>query len=159
MSQSRPHYITVSYKSFCKEITADFKSFIMLKELKVQAAASICTTTCVFISTKLYVLFVFYLQVTSSNATQVLIRNVGFGLSGNFTCEVTADAPLFSTATAVGTMQVVGKLQICYQCLSGIWKTVINRNTTLEPRNLKSTGILLVVLNTLIKHSCLYSHI
>uniref|UniRef100_A0A1A9V8P8 CD80-like immunoglobulin C2-set domain-containing protein n=1 Tax=Glossina austeni TaxID=7395 RepID=A0A1A9V8P8_GLOAU len=45
--------------------------------------------------------------VTSSNATQVLIRNVGFGLSGNFSCEVTADAPLFSTATAIGTMQVV----------------------------------------------------
>lgn len=49
------------------------------------------------------------LKVTSSNATQVLIRNVGFGLSGNFSCEVTADAPLFSTAQAVGTMQVVGK--------------------------------------------------
>jgi len=39
----------------------------------------------------------------------VLLRNVGFGLSGNFSCEVTADAPLFSTATAVDTMQVVGK--------------------------------------------------
>ncbi|CAD6993753.1 unnamed protein product [Ceratitis capitata] len=39
-------------------------------------------------------------RVTNSNATQVLIRNVGFGLSGNFSCEVTADAPLFSTATA-----------------------------------------------------------
>uniref|UniRef100_A0A1B0A7Y4 Uncharacterized protein n=1 Tax=Glossina pallidipes TaxID=7398 RepID=A0A1B0A7Y4_GLOPL len=48
-----------------------------------------------------------YQSVTSSNATQVLIRNVGFGLSGNFSCEVTADAPLFSTATAIGTMQVV----------------------------------------------------
>ncbi|XP_032295041.1 uncharacterized protein beat-IIa [Drosophila virilis] len=48
-----------------------------------------------------------HVDVTSSNATQVLIRNVGFGLSGNFSCEVTADAPLFSTATAVGIMQVV----------------------------------------------------
>lgn len=28
-----------------------------------------------------------------SNASQVVIRNVGFGLSGNFSCEVTADAP------------------------------------------------------------------
>lgn len=37
---------------------------------------------------------------------------MGFGLSGNFSCEVTADAPLFSTATAVGIMQVVGKSKI-----------------------------------------------
>lgn len=36
---------------------------------------------------------------------------MGFGLSGNFSCEVTADAPLFSTATAFGAMQVVGKLK------------------------------------------------
>ncbi|XP_030370653.1 uncharacterized protein LOC115621211 [Scaptodrosophila lebanonensis] len=44
---------------------------------------------------------------SSSNATLVLIRNVGFGLSGNFSCEVTADAPLYSTATAYAQMQVV----------------------------------------------------
>uniref|UniRef100_A0A1A9V8Q2 Ig-like domain-containing protein n=1 Tax=Glossina austeni TaxID=7395 RepID=A0A1A9V8Q2_GLOAU len=42
-----------------------------------------------------------------SNATQVIIRNVSFNLSGNFACEVTADAPLFSTATAYAQMQVV----------------------------------------------------
>uniref|UniRef100_A0A1B0FMN4 Ig-like domain-containing protein n=1 Tax=Glossina morsitans morsitans TaxID=37546 RepID=A0A1B0FMN4_GLOMM len=59
-------------------------------------------------------------KVTSSNATQVLIRNVGFGLSGNFSCEVTADAPLFSTATAIGTMQVVGKYMCMYICVSYI---------------------------------------
>ncbi|KAH8407921.1 hypothetical protein KR222_001193, partial [Zaprionus bogoriensis] len=44
---------------------------------------------------------------SSSNATQVVIRNVGFALSGNFSCEVTADAPLYSTATAYAQMQVV----------------------------------------------------
>ncbi|TDG51905.1 hypothetical protein AWZ03_001575 [Drosophila navojoa] len=44
---------------------------------------------------------------SSSNATLVLIRNVSFGLSGNFSCEVTADAPLYSTATAYAQMQVV----------------------------------------------------
>ncbi|KAG4076035.1 hypothetical protein HA402_011509 [Bradysia odoriphaga] len=44
---------------------------------------------------------------TLSNASQVIIRNVGFGLSGNFSCEVTADAPSFSTATAHIHMQVV----------------------------------------------------
>ncbi|XP_064550434.1 uncharacterized protein beat-IIb [Drosophila montana] len=44
---------------------------------------------------------------SNSNATLVLIRNVSFGLSGNFSCEVTADAPLYSTATAYAQMQVV----------------------------------------------------
>ncbi|KAH8271319.1 hypothetical protein KR018_006595 [Drosophila ironensis] len=44
---------------------------------------------------------------TASNSTMVLIRNVGFGLSGQFSCEVTADAPLYSTATAYAQMQVV----------------------------------------------------
>ncbi|XP_055903550.1 uncharacterized protein LOC129939533 [Eupeodes corollae] len=45
--------------------------------------------------------------IPMSNASQVVIRKVGFGLSGNFSCEVTADAPLFSTATAFAKLQVV----------------------------------------------------
>lgn len=45
--------------------------------------------------------------IPMSNASQVVIRKVGFGLSGNFSCEVTADAPLFSTATAFAQLQVV----------------------------------------------------
>ena len=44
-----------------------------------------------------------------SNATHVTLRNVGFNLSGNFTCEVTADAPSFYTATATNFLQVVGE--------------------------------------------------
>ncbi|XP_068156302.1 uncharacterized protein beat-IIb [Drosophila tropicalis] len=43
----------------------------------------------------------------SSNATLVYIRNVTFGLSGQFSCEVTADAPLYSTSMAYAQMQVV----------------------------------------------------
>ncbi|XP_038105847.1 uncharacterized protein LOC6050345 [Culex quinquefasciatus] len=46
-------------------------------------------------------------DLSLSNASQVVIRNIGFGLSGNFSCEVTADAPLFSTATGHLQMQVV----------------------------------------------------
>ncbi|KAG4067102.1 hypothetical protein HA402_000093 [Bradysia odoriphaga] len=42
-----------------------------------------------------------------SNATQVTLRNVGFNLSGNFTCEVTADAPSFYTAVATNILTVV----------------------------------------------------
>uniref|UniRef100_A0A182YJQ7 Ig-like domain-containing protein n=1 Tax=Anopheles stephensi TaxID=30069 RepID=A0A182YJQ7_ANOST len=49
-------------------------------------------------------------DATMSDNRQVVIKNVGFGLSGNFSCEVTADAPSFSTATEHISMQVVGKL-------------------------------------------------
>lgn len=48
-------------------------------------------------------------QIAASNATQVVIKNVSFGLSGNFTCEVTADSTSFSTATAAAQMMVVGE--------------------------------------------------
>ncbi|XP_055697157.1 uncharacterized protein LOC129798174 [Phlebotomus papatasi] len=48
-----------------------------------------------------------HVDYSLSNASQVVIRNVGFGLSGNFSCEVSADAPSFSTAMAHIQMQVV----------------------------------------------------
>ncbi|ETN66527.1 hypothetical protein AND_001699 [Anopheles darlingi] len=47
--------------------------------------------------------------MTVSNATHVTLRNVGFNLSGNFTCEVTADAPSFYTGVATNVLTVVGK--------------------------------------------------
>ncbi|XP_052863580.1 uncharacterized protein LOC128270218 [Anopheles cruzii] len=46
-------------------------------------------------------------DASMSDNRQVVIKNVGFGLSGNFSCEVTADAPSFSTATEQASMQVV----------------------------------------------------
>jgi len=39
----------------------------------------------------------------------VVIKNVSFGLSGNFSCEVTADSQSFSTASAAAQMSVVGE--------------------------------------------------
>lgn len=39
----------------------------------------------------------------------MVIKNVSFGHSGNYTCEVTADTPSFSTATATAQMLVVGE--------------------------------------------------
>ncbi|KYM92235.1 hypothetical protein ALC53_01298 [Atta colombica] len=42
-----------------------------------------------------------------SNNSQVTLRNVDFGLSGTFICEVTADAPTFSTASASKNLTVV----------------------------------------------------
>ncbi|XP_033215336.1 uncharacterized protein LOC117171815 isoform X2 [Belonocnema kinseyi] len=44
---------------------------------------------------------------TTSNESQVVIRNVSFTLSGNFSCEVTADAPSFSTVTVAKKLIVV----------------------------------------------------
>ncbi|CAO1422734.1 unnamed protein product [Diamesa serratosioi] len=52
-------------------------------------------------------------DLSVSNATHVTLRNVGFNLSGNFTCEVTADAPSFYTATATNFLQVVGEFNAC----------------------------------------------
>ncbi|XP_058813479.1 uncharacterized protein LOC131677603 [Topomyia yanbarensis] len=46
-------------------------------------------------------------DMTVSNATHVTLRNVGFNLSGNFTCEVTADAPSFYTGVATNFLTVV----------------------------------------------------
>ncbi|XP_056638730.1 uncharacterized protein LOC130446476 isoform X1 [Diorhabda sublineata] len=43
----------------------------------------------------------------SSNEHQVVLRDVGFSLSGKFSCEVTTDAPNFSTATVSEEMLVV----------------------------------------------------
>lgn len=50
----------------------------------------------------------FVSQLSNSNASQVVLRNVGFRLSGNFSCEVTADAPSFTTRTARISMKVIG---------------------------------------------------
>ena len=47
--------------------------------------------------------------MSQSNESQVVLKNVGFGLAGNFSCEVTGDAPLFSTGIAYNQMQVIGE--------------------------------------------------
>jgi len=51
------------------------------------------------------------LQLSVSNATQVFLRDVGFNLSGNLSCEVTTDGPSFKTALVSKRIIVVGKLK------------------------------------------------
>ncbi|XP_048506905.1 uncharacterized protein LOC105684870 isoform X2 [Athalia rosae] len=46
-------------------------------------------------------------DILNSNGSQVMLRNVDFRLSGNFSCEVTADAPSFSTAFVTKNLTVV----------------------------------------------------
>ncbi|KOX70490.1 hypothetical protein WN51_02546 [Melipona quadrifasciata] len=43
----------------------------------------------------------------NSNKSQVTLRDVDFALSGTFSCEVTADAPTFSTAYVSKNLTVV----------------------------------------------------
>ncbi|XP_068081911.1 uncharacterized protein [Anabrus simplex] len=46
-------------------------------------------------------------ELSVSNESLVVLRKVGFNLSGNFSCEVTVDAPSFSTKTVTEQMLVV----------------------------------------------------
>lgn len=50
-----------------------------------------------------------FVQLSISNATQVFLRDVGFNLSGNLSCEVTTDGPSFKTALISKPITVVGK--------------------------------------------------
>lgn len=67
--------------------------------------------------------------MSQSNESQVVIKNVGFGLAGNFSCEVTADAPLFSTGTAYSQLQVVGEFippaSIKCRIFQSVWSIVV----------------------------------
>ncbi|XP_050515673.1 uncharacterized protein LOC114334749 [Diabrotica virgifera virgifera] len=47
------------------------------------------------------------IDLQHSNEHQVVLRDVGFNLSGKFSCEVTTDAPNFSTVTVSKDMLVV----------------------------------------------------
>ncbi|XP_012144187.1 uncharacterized protein LOC100881058 [Megachile rotundata] len=48
-----------------------------------------------------------YVDVDNSNKSQVTLRDIDFVLSGTFSCEVTADAPTFSTAYVSKNLTVV----------------------------------------------------
>ncbi|KAG5877092.1 hypothetical protein JTB14_026751 [Gonioctena quinquepunctata] len=46
-------------------------------------------------------------DIQNSNPQQVVLRNIDFNLSGNFSCEVTTDGPQFHTGTDTKVMTVV----------------------------------------------------
>ncbi|KAG5670186.1 hypothetical protein PVAND_000466 [Polypedilum vanderplanki] len=48
-------------------------------------------------------------DLSVSNASHVTLRNVDFNLNGNVSCELTTEAPNYSTATATSVLQVVGE--------------------------------------------------
>ncbi|XP_071651122.1 uncharacterized protein [Temnothorax longispinosus] len=58
-------------------------------------------------STKVFNISGINVDSDNSNESQVTLRNVDFGLSGTFICEVTADAPTFSTASVSKNLTVV----------------------------------------------------
>ncbi|XP_065212270.1 uncharacterized protein LOC135839927 [Planococcus citri] len=57
--------------------------------------------------TKIFVFPGIKVDVSQSNASQVVLSDVTFNLAGNISCEVTTDAPGFSTAVAVKNLMVV----------------------------------------------------
>ncbi|KAI5750439.1 hypothetical protein M8J76_015578 [Diaphorina citri] len=50
-------------------------------------------------------------DLSRSNASQVVLQNVDFNMSGNLSCEVTTDFPSFSTKLSIRRMMVVGWFQ------------------------------------------------
>ncbi|XP_044262411.1 uncharacterized protein LOC123009907 [Tribolium madens] len=58
-------------------------------------------------TTKLFPFGAINVDVNRSNATQVVLTDIDFKLSGNFSCEVTTDEEPASTETAVQSMLVV----------------------------------------------------
>ncbi|XP_018567996.1 uncharacterized protein LOC108908415 [Anoplophora glabripennis] len=58
-------------------------------------------------STKIFAFEGIHVDLKQSNEHQVVLREVGFNLSGQFSCEVTTDSPLFTTATVYKNMLVV----------------------------------------------------
>ncbi|CAK1541258.1 unnamed protein product [Leptosia nina] len=58
-------------------------------------------------ATKIFPFAGINVDLARSNQSQVVLTRVSFGLSGNFSCEVTADAPSFATSIVSNTMDVV----------------------------------------------------
>ncbi|XP_069689000.1 uncharacterized protein [Periplaneta americana] len=58
-------------------------------------------------ATKIFPYSGIHVDLSVSNESVVVLRKVGFNLSGNFSCEVTVEAPSFSTATVYQPMLVV----------------------------------------------------
>ncbi|XP_063243615.1 uncharacterized protein LOC134542935 [Bacillus rossius redtenbacheri] len=57
--------------------------------------------------TKVFAFAGVHVDLSVSNETLVLLRKVGFNLSGRFSCEVTVDAPTFATRTVSEALLVV----------------------------------------------------
>ncbi|KAF7268393.1 hypothetical protein GWI33_018478 [Rhynchophorus ferrugineus] len=60
-------------------------------------------------NTKIFPFDGMHIDESQSNEHQVVLRKIGFNLSGNFSCEVTTDEPSFSAVTVIKDMLVVGK--------------------------------------------------
>ncbi|XP_073952109.1 uncharacterized protein isoform X1 [Choristoneura fumiferana] len=58
-------------------------------------------------ATKIFPFAGINVDLARSNQSQVVLTRVSFGLSGNFSCEVTADAPSFATSIVSNNMEVV----------------------------------------------------
>ncbi|XP_076255443.1 uncharacterized protein LOC143193247 isoform X2 [Rhynchophorus ferrugineus] len=58
-------------------------------------------------NTKIFPFDGMHIDESQSNEHQVVLRKIGFNLSGNFSCEVTTDEPSFAAVTVIKDMLVV----------------------------------------------------
>ncbi|KAI8420645.1 hypothetical protein MSG28_007887, partial [Choristoneura fumiferana] len=58
-------------------------------------------------ATKIFPFAGINVDLARSNQSQVVLTRVSFGLSGNFSCEVTADAPSFATSIVSNNMEAM----------------------------------------------------
>lgn len=79
-------------------------------------------------------------QKTESNATQVVLTKLELEAAGEYSCEVSADAPSFHTALVYATMNIVGKCVHVCVCVSAlcVFSSVLTlaRSWTLSCRTL-----------------------
>jgi hypothetical protein len=58
---------------------------------------------------QIHLICMFVSQMSSSNANQISLKNIPLHLSGKFRCEVSTDAPLFTTKCSEDELAVLGK--------------------------------------------------
>lgn len=85
---------------------------LRLRRDVITSAAAYAATRRDILPFALYILCECVFQPDNSNQSQVTLRKVDFGLSGTFSCEVTADAPTFSTASGTKNLTVVCKYML-----------------------------------------------
>lgn len=76
-----------------------------------------CTYSALHLDTSVYITYIYlrncfvvvHVQKTESNATQVTLEDLELDAAGEYSCEVSADAPSFHTAIVYATMNIAGE--------------------------------------------------
>jgi len=77
--------------------------------LKYRKISFVSLEMAVFPISRIYSICLFISQMSSSNANQVSLKKIPLHLSGKFRCEVSTEAPLFTTMCSEDELTVLGK--------------------------------------------------